>query len=185
MRSQQLAVDTRLVIKALQKRFARKLHEVLKSRAIRRQQREMKARLALRSAALFKPASRRYIRLVADNRIDPLVAARRIKLERTIQVAMIRNRQRVHPQLFGPIDQRIDRAGSIQKTVMTMAMQMRKRRRRHGDSFIPKTHSLISEPGRPRPREKILDRTSFYRFATALATSLRRLLVSPKLVHFN
>ena len=54
---------------------------------------------------------------------------------------MIRDRQRVHAQLFGAFDKRVDRAGSVQQAVVAVAMQMSKWWRRHRGSFP-------SEPGR-------------------------------------
>ena len=61
----------------------------------------------------------------------PALSARLVELERAVQIAVIRDRQRVHAQLFGPRDELIDRARSIEQTVMAVAMQMSKRRRRH------------------------------------------------------
>jgi hypothetical protein len=85
----------------------------------------------LPSRAAIEAAARRNIRFVADDRIEPRVAAGDVELERAVQVAVIGNRQGVHAQLFGPRDKRLDRARSIQEAVMAMAMQMSKWRRRH------------------------------------------------------
>ena len=102
-----------------------------KARPIGCEHREMITRFALPARALFEPAARRDVRLVTNDRIDPRAAARLVKLERPVQISVIRDRQRVHPQLFRPRDELINRAGSIEQTVMAVAMQMSKWRRRH------------------------------------------------------
>ena len=71
----------------------------------------------------------------------PASLALLIELQRPVQIAVIGERQRVHAQLFGPLDQLLDRAGAIEQAVMAVAMQMNKRRRGHGDSF-PKICAL-------------------------------------------
>ena len=62
-----------------------------------------------------------------------------IELERAVQVAVVGDRQGVHAQLFGPLDQPVDRAGAVEQAVVAMAMQMNKRRRRgrgHGHPLL-------------------------------------------------
>src|SRR4051812_34251879 len=98
----------------------------------------MITRFALRAGTSIESASRRHIRLVTNDGIDPLSPAGLVKLQSAVQISMIRDRQRVHAKLFGPRNKRIDRTGSIQQTVMTMAMQMSKWRRRHRGSFPSK-----------------------------------------------
>jgi hypothetical protein len=56
---------------------------------------------------------------------------------------VVGDRQGIHAQLFGPADHRLNGAGSIQKTVVTMAMQMNERRGHDG--------SLPGKRSRPRP----------------------------------
>ena len=54
----------------------------------------------------------------------PASLALLIELERPVQIAVIGERQGIHPQLFGPIDQLLDRAGAVEQAVMAVAMQM-------------------------------------------------------------
>ncbi len=78
---------------------------------------------------------------------------------------MVGDRQRVHAQLFGAADHAFDRAGSIQKTVMAMAMQMSKRQRSHSGS-LPQRAGSSTTP-------KLTTYWSFYRYACAIVTSLK------------
>ena len=56
-----------------------------------------------------------------------------IEIERAVQIAVVGERQAVHAQLFGPIDQSLDRAGSVEQAEVAVAMQMNERRRAHGN----------------------------------------------------
>jgi hypothetical protein len=119
------------VIETLQKCLAGKLDEILEASPIGCEHREVITRFALAARTFLEAASRRDIRLVTDNWIDPSAATRLIKLESAVQISVVRDRQRVHSQLFRPRDQLINRTGSIEQTVMAVAMQMSKWRRRH------------------------------------------------------
>jgi len=88
--------------------------------------------VAARLAALVIAAAGSDVGLVADDWIDAGVAALPIEFERPIEIAMVRDRQGVHPQLFGPRDHAVDRAGPVQEAVVAVTMQMNKRRRGHG-----------------------------------------------------
>ena len=109
----------------------RELNKIFEAGAISGKHREMITRFALRSRILFESAARRYIRLVANDRVDARRSACGVELKRTIEVTVVGNCQGIHSQFFSPRDQFIDRAGPVQQTVMAMAMQMSKWRRRH------------------------------------------------------
>ena len=52
-----------------------------------------------------------------------------IEFQRPVQIAVVRQRQGVHPQGLGALQQVLDLAGSVQQAVMAMTVQMYKRRR--------------------------------------------------------
>jgi hypothetical protein len=62
----------------------------------------------------------------------------------------------VHTQLFGPFDEALNRAGSVEEAVMAVAMQMNKRRRVHvaiprkaeHDPLVEATSQVILTPGK-------------------------------------
>jgi hypothetical protein len=155
---QQFAIDPRLVVKAFQKRLAGELHQVLEPGAIGGQQREVKTRFALRAGAAIEAAARRDVRFVTDDRVDARIAAGGVKLQRAVEIAVVRDRQGVHAQLFGACDHGIDRAGAIQQAVVAMAMQMNKRRRGHGSLRLEerKAGGFTTETQRSQRRRKDL-----------------------------
>jgi hypothetical protein len=61
---------------------------------------------------------------------------------------MIGDGERIHAQLFGAVDQRANRAGAVKQAEVAMAMEMNKRRRGHGGSFLGN--------GRPKKLEKLI-----------------------------
>ena len=89
---------------------------------------------------LIEPAARGDVGLVAHNRVDVCIAALLIELQCAVQIAMVGERQRIHPQLFGPRDQRIDGAGAVQQAKVTMTMQMDKGLSAHHGSFQERTN---------------------------------------------
>jgi len=89
----------------------------------------MVAGFAARFAAPLEAAGGRDICLVTDDWIQPGGAARFVKLDCTVEVAVVGDCQRVHPQLFRPIDHPVDRASAVEQAVVAVAMQMNKRRR--------------------------------------------------------
>ena len=72
-------------------------------------------------------ASRRDVRFVANDRIDTDLFAGVVKLKSTVQVSMVGQRQRIHAMVSRSLDQFLDRARTIQQTVMAVAMEVNKR----------------------------------------------------------
>ena len=108
-----LAVDAGLKVEALQRRGGGELEQVLKAGSVLGQQREVVARLLLAAGVFLEAAAGSDIGLVAHDRVDARPFAGLIKLERSMQVAVVGERQRVHPQLSGPLDQLFDLAGPV------------------------------------------------------------------------
>lgn len=94
---QQLAINSRLVIKTFEKRAARHLDQILKARFVLGQQCQVIARSAAGvGATLVEAAIGGDIGFVADDRIDTLGFTGFIKLQRAVHIAMIGQRQRIH-----------------------------------------------------------------------------------------
>src|SRR4051812_10051017 len=68
VRRQQLAIDSRLVIKAFQKSLAGELDEILKASPIRSEHRQVVPRFAMPASTLVETAARRDVRLVTNYR---------------------------------------------------------------------------------------------------------------------
>ena len=54
-----------------------------------------------------------------------------VELQRPVQIAVIGQRQRVHPVVRRALDQPVDRTGTVQQAVVAVAMQMTKRLAAH------------------------------------------------------
>src|SRR4029079_16873289 len=107
----------------------------------------MIGRLAAGVRRTIQSAARRDIGFVSHNGIQTGPAAGLVELDRAVKIAMVGNRQGRHAQLFGPRHQLIDRARAVEQAVVSMAMQMGKRRRSH-EKFLPWRRASESSPQR-------------------------------------
>ncbi len=125
---QDLFVDPRLEIEAFQRGGTGQLDQVAKAGAVLGQQRQVIAgRLAAGRPALVKATARGDVGFVADDRVDPRILRLAIELQRTVQVAVVGQRQRVHAVIDAAIDQFADVAGPVEQAVVAVAMQVGER----------------------------------------------------------
>ena len=122
----QLLVDARLEVKTFQRGRRCHLDQVLKTRRVLAQQRQVVRRIAA-PCPLGRPAARRDVGFVTNDRIDANRFASVVELKGTVQITVIRQRQRVHAMIGCPLDQFLDRASSIKQAVMAVAMEVNKR----------------------------------------------------------
>ena len=94
--------------------------------------------LAAMRAASVEAAVGGNVSFVTHDRIDLRRLTGLVKLQRPVQIAMIGERQRVHTELFSTAYQLSDRTGTVQQTVVAVAMQMNKRRRQGGSLLANK-----------------------------------------------
>ena len=107
------------------------MDEVVEARAVLREQRQMEAGVAPPSCFAFASAARRDVGFISDNRIDAGRFAFTIKLDRSIEIAVIGQGQGIHSQIFGPSHQLRNSAGAVKQTVVAMTMQMNEGSVRH------------------------------------------------------
>ena len=69
--------------------------------------------------------------LVADDGVEARSLALAVKLDGPVEVAMVGDGHGIHAQLLDVFDQFRDTAGTVEKTVMSMAVQMNKGPHRH------------------------------------------------------
>src|SRR5262245_33727625 len=102
MLSEQVLVDARLVVEALEVRLGDELDEVLVAGEIADEDRQVVGALvpAVSGAALLAPA-RRDVELAAQDRLDPGLLSGEIEVDRAEQVAMVGERDRGKAQLLG------------------------------------------------------------------------------------
>ena len=93
-------------------------------------------------ARLFRAAVfGRDVGFVTDDRIDPGLLRLAVELQRSVQVAVIGQRQRIHAMVFARSISRSMRRGSVQQAVVAVAMQVDKRLRHPG--FIREGGGLV------------------------------------------
>src|ERR1700686_4845444 len=76
------------------------------------------------------------VNLAADDRPEPGGAALEVELQGAEHVAMVGNRQRRHPVLFGFSDQIVKTDRPVKKRVLGMEMKMVKLRRLHDPHIL-------------------------------------------------
>ncbi len=93
---QQLMIHARLVIKALEVGRTDEFDQVIIALGIRRQQRQMKVRLLAGGATAIAHGTSRHIGLATDDRLDPGLFRRLVKLDRAKEVAVVGHRHGRH-----------------------------------------------------------------------------------------
>ena len=137
MPRQQILVDSRLVVEALEKSGRDQLQQVAISLLVLAQQHQMV--VAIRIAAAGE-ALLRDVHFAADHRMHALGFGAVVKLHRAEKISVIGHRHGGHLLLDDEIHQLTDLAGAVEQRIIGMAMQMDERRRR--------THLLSRSGGR-------------------------------------
>jgi hypothetical protein len=148
MRCEQLFVDSRLEVKALQKSLRGQLDKVLEAGAVLSQQGQVVTRFANGSGLFLEAAARRNIGFIAQDRIDARRFCLSVELESPVQIAVVGQSQTVHAQGLGAIDESLNRTGAVEQAEVAMAMQVDKRGRAHPVSLLRRAksgHSIIPE----------------------------------------
>ena len=131
-RLQQLAVDPRLEVEALQKGLRGELHQVLKAGPVVGQQSEMETGLLEAAGVLLEAAARGDVGFQSEDRVDAHFLGLLIELQRAVQIAVVGQGQGVHLQGLRAGQQPVDRSRPIQEAVMAMAVEMGERMVGHG-----------------------------------------------------
>ena len=128
---QQVTVDPRLEIEALQVGLGGQLEQVVEARPVAGQQREVVAGVLLVAGILLKPAARGDVGLVADDRVELGGLGGLVELQGTVEIAVVGDRQGVHPEFDGTVHESVDRAGPVEQAVVAVAVEMDERLRAH------------------------------------------------------
>ena len=128
---EQFAVDPWLKVEALEVGLRGQLEEVGEAGAIPGQKREVVARILLATGILLEAAAGGDVGLVADDRIDPGRLCLGVKLECPVQVAVVGDRQGIHPQLGRAGHEPVDGAGSVEQAVVAVAVEVGEGERAH------------------------------------------------------
>ena len=94
---EQFLVDPRLVMESVEMRGGDQLHQISVAGLVLRQQGEMIGGIALVRRAVLHLA-RRHVRLATDDRFDPGFLGFLVKVDRAVEIAVVRNRDGRHAQ---------------------------------------------------------------------------------------
>ena len=115
MLRQKLFTDPRLVVKAVQRRFRRDLHQIAITFVVLRQNNQMIVGIAIRRRArnpvIVLLAD---IKLAAHNRLQTVLFGRIHKMYGTKNIPVIRHRHGRHAQLLGALAQLVHVASAVQ-----------------------------------------------------------------------
>ena len=120
---EQLHVDARLVVVALEKAFGDQRDEVAVAFDVGREQRDV--RLVAHGAV--EAAARRDVGFAADDRHEPVLARGVVELHRAEHDAVVGQRDAGRAFLRGAAAQRIDATRAVEKRVLAMDVQMDER----------------------------------------------------------
>ena len=134
-------------------RSRHQMNQVSVSFQIPRQKQEMVIRIpSSGSRFLFKTVPGRDVHLATHDRLHPRLLRRLVKLDRPIQVPVIRQSQRRLPQLLGPRRQLGHAARPVQQGIFRMTVEMDERLgHRESICFLPR---LLPEKSSAFPHSK-------------------------------
>ena len=132
-----LLVDARLVVEAVEVRRGDKLNEIFVADFVLRQQDQMIRGVAGVRGFLFEAAARRDIRLAPDDRLQPLLLRGLVELDGTVHVAMIGHGHRRHLACMRFVDNIGNTAGPVEQAVLGVQVKMDKIRVLHQNSRAP------------------------------------------------
>ena len=119
---QNLHVDTRLIVKSIDKARRNNLHQIGIARIIFRQQNQMVVPVLSAAGFAVETGTRRHVNLTAEDRLDALRAGFFIKIDTAEHDAVIGDRGAVHAKFFDSGDVLFDLVRAVQKAVFGMYM---------------------------------------------------------------
>ena len=126
MRGEEFLVDARFVVKAVQVRRRDQFHEVAIARFILGQEREVIRSIALIiRAVLHRTGS--HVRLAADDRFDSRFLGFLVKLDRAVEIPVVGDCDRRHPEFLRLPHQLFRPNRPIQQRVFGMEMEVNER----------------------------------------------------------
>ena len=125
MLGQQRAVDPRLVVVALQAGARHQLEQVAVALDILGQQHQVKV-IAVLVAQLVGHPTRADVRLHAEDRLDAGAFRVRVEFDRTIQIAVVGQRDGAHPVALDGVDDVFDGRQAIQQRELAVDVQVHK-----------------------------------------------------------
>ena len=120
---QKLRVDARLAVEALDPRFRNQRHQILIAGVVFAEQHQM-IRLRIQLVDPVEARAARHIDLAPDDRLDPVLFRRAVKIDHAVHDAVVGDGDGLLPLPAHGFHQAADPAGSVQQAVFRMKMQM-------------------------------------------------------------
>jgi hypothetical protein len=120
MLGEQIEVDARLVVVAVDIGLRNELDQIAVALCIRREDGEV----VFVARASVPVAAGSNVHLASQNGLDPLRLRRKVELERTVQNPVIGERDRGHVELFGGVDEVVNPARAVEERVFTMYVEV-------------------------------------------------------------
>ena len=121
---QHLIIHPRLVVKSVHKALGHDLHQIVIALVVLRQQYKMVIPVLPADRLPVEPGARSHIHLTADDRLYSHLSGRPVEVDDPVHDSMVCDSHTVHTKLLCPGHQLPDLAGTVQKTVFRMDMQM-------------------------------------------------------------
>ena len=134
MRSEEFLIDPRLVMIAVEVRNRDQFDKIAITGRVLCQQRKMIRCVALRIRSIFD-RTRRHVGLAADDRSDACRRGLLIKFNRSVEVAMVSNRDRGHAEFHRFSHQLFHPHRPIKQRIFSVQMEMNEGVRRHRNSL--------------------------------------------------
>ena len=119
---EQLPVDSRPVVEALELGLGGELQQVLVAGLVLGEQRDME-RLLIGGVSVVA-AARRQVAFHANDGLDAFPAGDTVEVDRRVEDAVIGEADGVHPELLGALYQGLDAAKAVEETVFGMQMKV-------------------------------------------------------------
>ena len=153
--AQKFFVDTRTIIKTLNRRRRRQLEQISVTVVVFGKQDEMKIFHAVDFFAQVSGLGRD-VNFATDNRLDVAFLRRLVKINQPVQGAVIRYRQRFHAETFCRVEQVADSRRAVEQAVFGVNVQMREVRNnllpKNFGAIISKARSLFNRKNSCRPK---------------------------------
>ncbi len=122
---EQLHVNPRAVIEAVEERAGSELHQVAVAAHIRREQRQViVCLLAAGGGLLVLAAARRDVRLVADDRLHSRAGHRLVELDRAVEIPVVGQRAGLHLLRLRQLRERSRRAGAVEQAEVAVNVEV-------------------------------------------------------------
>ena len=136
MARQQFLVNAGLVIEALEMRGGNELDQIAIAIRIDCEKGQMEGGFLCGRGVAIPQRTGRHVRLTADDRPNSSLFRRLVKLDRTVEIAMIGNGDRRHSEFSGLSDKVFRPNRTVQQGIFRVAMQVNEGNRSHQAASI-------------------------------------------------